>query len=368
MQIQLAKLSDVPTALDLLKEEVAKAEKAIRRAGADAMLHGPLDAANEAIAYAKKLVVFASEIDSLGSTWASFEEEIDSALPETKTILKKVGWTRNVVNPISPWTNFTVTFPDGTVVSEPKANATLAKTIEKIGPEKVAPLHGFACLRPNGEPLVTQNRSELTKYPVSVIEIHGGWFVNTQSSTAYKADAVKAISKILGLHLKVSITARSKGGTPKPPIRPAPKPLPSPSPAPVVATPHFPYPVGKVVQAVFPILQTDSRMTKAAVDALPKPKFSARFKTGGNPVLKPRTGKSGETTDAYGRHRYYHKLPLTFHGKPYWLTSQFKPHGIGPVLDWLAALGLDRAEVLSICKKRWEKPVSAQPDPPELPL
>lgn len=129
MQLKISNVSDVPAALDLLKEEVAKAEKAIRKAGADAMLNGPLAAAKEAITYAEKLDVFASEIDSLGSTWTSFEEELDSAIPETKAILKKAGWTRNVVNPVSPWTNFTVTFPDGTVIAEPKANATLAKTM-----------------------------------------------------------------------------------------------------------------------------------------------------------------------------------------------------------------------------------------------
>lgn len=94
-------------------------------------------------------------------------------------------------------------------------------------------------------------------------------------------------------------------------------------------------------------------MTESAVGELCKPESSARFKTGGNAVLKPRTGKDGETRDANGYHRYYEKLPLTFHGKRYWLTSQFSPQGIKPVLEWLGVLGFSREEVMIICEKRW---------------
>ena len=115
----------------------------------------------------------------------------------------------------------------------------------------------------------------------------------------------------------------------------------------------FPYAVGKVVQAVFPILQGDSRLTAKAIAELHKPESSATFKTGGWPVLKDRTGKTGETRDKHGYNRYYDKIPLVFFGKPYWITSQFSPQGIVPILNWLSGLGLSHDEVLDVCKKRW---------------
>lgn len=116
---------------------------------------------------------------------------------------------------------------------------------------------------------------------------------------------------------------------------------------------HFPYQVGKVVQAVFDFLQNDPRMTAKSIDAFCAPESSAKFKTGGWPVLKKRTNNSEETKDEQGRQRYYAKLPLTFSGKHFWLTSQFAPHGIEPVLAWLREIGLYENEVLRICKKKW---------------
>ncbi len=123
----------------------------------------------------------------------------------------------------------------------------------------------------------------------------------------------------------------------------------------------FPYAVGKVVQAVFPILQTDMRMTEANVAMLASKSSSARFKTGGCSVLRPNTGSPNEIIDSAGHYRYYGKLSLVFFGRKYWLTSQFQPHGIKPVLDWLAEIGLSNDDVLAICKKRWGETTMRKP-------
>ena len=115
----------------------------------------------------------------------------------------------------------------------------------------------------------------------------------------------------------------------------------------------FPYAVGQVVQAVFPALQTDIRMTEAHVSMLLSQSSSARFKTGGRPVLKSNSGDAKEILDSNGRSRYYSKLPLVFFGKKYWLTSQFQPHAIEPTLAWFKEIGFGKDEVLAICQKRW---------------
>ena len=118
----------------------------------------------------------------------------------------------------------------------------------------------------------------------------------------------------------------------------------------------FPFAVGRVVRAVFPLLQNDPRMTEDAVTMLVDKSSSARFKVGGHPVLKLRTGNPDEIKDSFGHYRYYQNLPLSFFGKKYWLASQFQPHGLLPVLEWLESIGMGRDEVLAICEKRFGTP------------
>ena len=309
MKLEVSKLSDVRAALDLVKGEIEKAEMAIRKEGADAMLQGRYSDAQSLIDTADKLNAFAGKIDALGPEWDGIG--IDRPTPPPPPTPSAHGV-------------MSVRFPDGTLISEKKANQTFAKAIEKIGPEVVAPLGISNC----GEPLVTRNKDELLKYPSSVIPVVGGWFVNTQSSTESKAKTLKAIIKSLKLKkIVVKVASEQK--------------------------PLFPYAVGKVVQAVFPVLQNDSRMKPETVAMLLKKESSKRFKVGGHSVLKARTGIPDETKDAAGIHRYYPDLPLRFFGQDYWLASQFQPHGILPVLEWLESIGMGRDEVLAICQKAY---------------
>ncbi len=347
--LKISRHSDVPTALDLVKEEVEKESKRIFSAGGDALKVGNIKPAKEAIAYAEKLSDFVKKIQRLGEEWKKLEARIDAATPEVREIVlptkpqkgHKTGYTRNVET-IAQKTGFKVTFADGTVVSAPKAKTVLAKTIEKIGVERVAAL-GILC---GGEPLVTRDKRLYVKMPTQVAEIPGGWFVKTHSSTAAKAGYVKTMAKALGVKLAVKTVpgtfAVAKEKKTSQPTSDAKN-----------NDSVFPYAVGKVVQAVFPALQSDRRMTVESVAMLKADASSARFKTGGWAVLKPNTGNAEEIKDAHGIKRYYGKLPLCFLGKKYWLTSQFQPHGIEPVLAWLEELGLSKDEILEICNRRW---------------
>ena len=66
--------SDVPAALDLVREEVEKESKRIFAAGGDALKAGKIKPAKEAIAYAEKLAEFVKKIHKLGEDWKKLED------------------------------------------------------------------------------------------------------------------------------------------------------------------------------------------------------------------------------------------------------------------------------------------------------
>ena len=205
--LKISKHSDVPTALDLVKEEVDKEARRIFSAGGDALKAGNIKPAKEAIAYAEKLADFVKKIQKLGDEWKKLEAKIDAAAPEVREIVlptkpqkeHKTGFTRKVTH-VSPKTNFTVKLPDGKVIANSKAFWVMAKAIEAMGADKVAAL-GVLC---GGEPLVTKDKSLLKKHPSAIAEIAGGWFVKTHSGTAAKIRYVKQIAKALKVKLVVT--------------------------------------------------------------------------------------------------------------------------------------------------------------------
>ena len=205
--LKISQHSDVPAALDLVKEEVEKESKRIRDAGGDALKAGNIKPAKEAIAYAEKLADFVKKIHKLGEEWKKLEAKIDAAAPEVKEIVlptkpqkeHKTGFTRKVTH-VSPKTNFTVKLPDGKVIANSKAFWVMAKAIEAMGADKVAAL-GVLC---GGEPLVTKDKTLLKKHPSAIAEIAGGWFVKTHSGTAAKIRYVKQIAKALRVKLVVT--------------------------------------------------------------------------------------------------------------------------------------------------------------------
>ena len=204
--LKISKHSDVPTALDLVKDEVDKESRRIFSAGGDALKAGSIKPAKEAIAYAEKLADFVKKIQKLGDDWKRLEAKIDAAAPEVKEIVlptkvrnSKTGFKRNVTH-VSPKTNFTVRFPDGKVIADKKAFWVLARTIEAMGADKVAAL-GVLC---GGEPLVTKDKTLLAKHPSAIAAISDGWFVKTHSGTAAKISYVKRIAKALKTKLVVT--------------------------------------------------------------------------------------------------------------------------------------------------------------------
>ena len=205
--LKISKHSDVPTALDLVKEEVDKEARRIFSAGGDALKAGNIKPAKEAIAYAEKLADFVKKIQKLGDEWKKLEAKIDAAAPEVREIVlptklqkeHKTGFTRKVTH-VSPKTNFTVKLPDGKVIANSKAFWVMAKAIEAMGADKVAAL-GVLC---GGEPLVTKDKTLLKKHPSAIAEIAGGWFVKTHSGTAAKIRYVKQIAKALKIKLVVT--------------------------------------------------------------------------------------------------------------------------------------------------------------------
>ena len=205
--LKISKHSDVPTALDLVKDEVDKEARRIFSAGGDALKAGNIKPAKEAIAYAEKLADFVKKIQKLGDEWKKLEAKIDAAAPEVREIVlptklqkeHKTGFTRKVTH-VSPKTNFTVKLPDGKVIANSKAFWVMAKAIEAMGADKVAAL-GVLC---GGEPLVTKDKTLLKKHPSAIAEIAGGWFVKTHSGTAAKIRYVKQIAKALKIKLVVT--------------------------------------------------------------------------------------------------------------------------------------------------------------------
>ena len=56
-----------------------------------------------------------------------------------------------------------------------------------------------------GEPLVTNDKTRLTKQPSQIAEIAGGWFVKTHSSTQATMKQVEQIAKALKVKLVLEL-------------------------------------------------------------------------------------------------------------------------------------------------------------------
>ena len=197
---------EVLEALDLVASEVDNESQRIRDAGGEALKAGKLKPAKKAIEYAEKLAAFVKKVRALGDEWEKLQTEIAGAAPEVQEIVQPpsppkehaTGFTRKVEK-VGPKTNFTVTFPDGTVIADKKAYWVLARSLEKLGPDRVAALN-ILC---GGEPLITRDRSLYKKHPSAIAALPSGWFVKTHSNTASKIDYVKRAAKALKVKIEI---------------------------------------------------------------------------------------------------------------------------------------------------------------------
>jgi hypothetical protein len=122
-----------------------------------------------------------------------------------RNYLLEQGYDENLVNSIkgsapSTPTKLIVTFPDGTEISDKIAAKTLAKTIKKIGTDKVIALN----LIIYSVPLVSQDKGSLR----AATFIENGYYVNTSTSTTTKKRQLDEISQRLNLNLKVEVSER----------------------------------------------------------------------------------------------------------------------------------------------------------------
>ena len=203
---------EVSAALDLLISTLSDERNRIYEIGASAMLAKDKKTAQSVIDFAQKLENFQEKVKALSTDWTALIDEKISAPEKVQEIVdgdgklfgmrtrkSKSGFSRKVENPIAPKTNFTVKFPDGTIIFTPKANETFVQAIEHIGEKKVQALR-LIC---DGEPLVSDIKSK--KYPTASKKTSRGLYVLTHSSTKAKIKFLQTISLKLNVNLEVII-------------------------------------------------------------------------------------------------------------------------------------------------------------------
>lgn len=110
---------------------------------------------------------------------------------------RTLGKRNKPVERLNGKTILRVTFPDGTVIQDPKAKNTFAETIRRIGLLQVRNLGISFC----GVPIVSNTLDN--KYGQAQIPVENGLYIMTHSSTHDKKKQLDKISKELRIGLKV---------------------------------------------------------------------------------------------------------------------------------------------------------------------
>ena len=260
-------------------------------------------------------------------------DEGDTAEAERESNLPKKGEDDR---PRGHCTNFAVTFSDGTRISEAKASVTFAKTIDKIGPARVAAL----ALSMAGDPLVTRDKSEIKKMPQLVQAVSDGWFVKTHSNTYTKMGFLTKIADALDVKLEFDLFRR--------------EPLPKPIRKGKRGRPRKPKPrdpnrfeIGRVVKWYFPKVFASGNVTDDEIALMLSNESKRMFGTRGYPVLKESDGANDDYI-VNGQRRYYADMLLELRGRKFRLTSQFITSLCEPVLKWLESKGFSRSEMKKV--------------------
>lgn len=186
-------MESVRTAFELMKLELEATVENLNAEGAELFRLSRYEEANDLIAKGKALRNFCHRVDQLSDEW------IENFSPDTgaEASEKEQETARTILSASkSSRTGLLVRFKDGSIICEKTAALTLAKTIERIGFERVAGLG----IKVNKEDIVSRNPS--TKYGEVPLN---GYFIKTHSSTDQKKRTLEQISRRLNLELEVTI-------------------------------------------------------------------------------------------------------------------------------------------------------------------
>jgi hypothetical protein len=356
---------DVMAAMELVREEVQKAEDQIYKAGGAEMQRGNKKVARQALNYVDKIDEFLFDLEKVGDKWQKLQDEIYTELPSdvqevvlpTKVRETKGGYTRNVTE-IAPWTNFTVKFNNVSLIEEETAKAVFVKALEYFDLDKIEALG----IRLNNEPLISRDKAVFKKYPQSVALIKGGWYVSTYSSTATKAKYIEELAKRFNIKVAVKIiphkakrNSSSQVGVNVIPKLNLPKTIDDGR-----LVDGLPFKVSEVVCSVMPEVFKRKLITQDEINNMLEKSLSKYFKTGGWAPLKINRGNDEDRYVIYknGKKiaRYYSEdtVKLELNGQKYYLSSQFVPAALTPVVEWLNNKGITKEEIYNLCIQRRE--------------
>jgi hypothetical protein len=184
----------VSIAFELVQIELSSEVESLNSKGASLFYSSDYTSAGTLIERGKRLKAFCEKVAALEAQWRN---EFAADFPQSPNPELFAEARRAIISATkSSKTLLFVRFPDGAVVSMPKAAETLALTIKMIGFDRVASLGKVV----NFEPLVSSSPSK--KYADVKID---GVYIKTHSSTSAKKKLLDEISGELGLNLEVRI-------------------------------------------------------------------------------------------------------------------------------------------------------------------
>jgi hypothetical protein len=193
---------NVLAAFELLHEQLEAGRDLINLAGSQAFRSGSYDNVREYLQHSEVLSNFLDRTSDLGRAFAIqtaqqvSEEEAEQGVKDRHRNLPQPTSEARPPRRKAPPSRLCVTFDDGTVIEEPDAAGTLASTIRRIGPDRVASLG----ITVRGLPLVGPTKGE--RYKQRLID---GRYITVHSSTKEKKETLEDISKKLGVSLTVEI-------------------------------------------------------------------------------------------------------------------------------------------------------------------
>lgn len=187
----------VSVAFQIILEEIGTVVYEVNAQGAAFLRNGDYQKAEDVIASGKKLAAFKTKLDSLKQEWIAGLDEPTRA----KVQLDSNKVTRTISSSHkSPKTILAVKFPNEAVIFEAVAADTFAKSLKKLGLQRVSQIGMKVC----NHPLVSKQRS--AAYKQTEID---GYLVMTHSNTEDKRRQLLEIASALNVELSVDVVPAS---------------------------------------------------------------------------------------------------------------------------------------------------------------